>query len=151
MDVLSGDSLNGIIDLIITRLHLSSFEVKCFWHYLTNNGNDDLLLTDDEWNMVKNAIPKNFDYLTDSVSFKYKNFIYYKKEVDFYGNQDLDWALGCANVTFTRTGTPVGIKDPYNFDALVNSHRTELDEYVTRLIGWLGIGKPYNIVYGIHE
>lgn len=152
MDVLSGASIDDIIDFLISLLNFSSFELKCLRHYLKQSGRE-LQLTQEEWSMVCNAIPENFDYLTGAIPFVYNNFIYYKQEVNFYGNQNLNWALGRATVTFTPTGTPVGLYDEYNFDALKEG-RTDTDEAVTRIMGQLeqlGTGAPYVITYGIFQ
>ena len=58
-------------------------------------------------------------------------------------------ALGRAKVTFPPSGTPVGLYDEYNFDALIGE-REDTDEAVTRIMGQieqLGVGAPYLLKY----
>lgn len=77
---------------------------------------------------------------------------YYSKCISFYNNDEFDYALGCATVFFDESGTPVGLRDYYDFDPA--EHRGDMEEKLTQIMAELEKtpfgGKPYDILYGIY-
>ncbi len=150
MGASSGSGLWPIdIEYLLSKLqNISSFEKKCFRHYLTGKG-DKLQLTSSEWDLVKDAA-EGKGKRDENNSFTVKGKKYYRRSVSFYDNPDLDWALGVATVTFDADLKPVGITDDYNFNALKEGIRKDEDEYVTQIMGMLQLGTDYKITYGIY-
>jgi hypothetical protein len=71
--------------------------------------------------------------------------------MSFYDTNEFDYSLGNAMVYFDANGTPVGLRDIYDFDPA--SHRASGEEKLVKVMNGfaqLGVGKPYDIVYGIH-
>ena len=147
----SSITLSDLLELVSGLTNFSSFERKCLKHYLQGTGNG-LVLSQEEWAIVLNAVPENIEY-KKGTEFTYNNQTDYKCLVSFYNNSDLDWALGSATVTFTENGSPVGISDTYDFNALSEGNRSNMAEKLTRIMGYmeqLGVGKAYAITYGIN-
>ncbi|MDR0973542.1 MAG: hypothetical protein LBM61_06115 [Prevotellaceae bacterium] len=147
-----GDIVNTLLRLAEEKLN-SQFEQDCLKHYLDNTGTT-MELSKDTFQLIAAETLKLQEAaggrLAGTTSVNINGKRYYTKCINFYGCRDFDYALGCSTLYFDEEGTPVGIYDRYDFDAA--KHRDTLAEQLTELMSFLaskGIGKAYDIVYGV--
>lgn len=147
--------LAEILKPIAEKLN-SEFEKECLMHYLLKNG-ESLVINDNVFKGISEEVVKEQEKaggkLHGVTPVKINGQQYYSKCISFYNNDEFDYALGCATVFFDENGTPVGLKDRYDFNPA--EHRGEMEEKLTQIMAELEKtplgGKPYDILYGIHS
>lgn len=146
--------INEILKPIAEKLN-SEFEKECLMHYLLKNG-ATLKVTDEVFKRIAAVAVKEQEKaggkLNGTIPVTIGGKQYYSKCISFYSDDEFDYALGCATVFFDENGTPVGLRDLYDFDPA--EHRGEMEEKLTKIMAELEKtplgGKPYDILYGIY-
>jgi hypothetical protein len=149
----STDALVGKLISAIAKL-ISEFELTCIMHFVIGKG-ETMTLSDDTFQGIANEVMKLQKAaggpLVGASPVTIKGKQYYTKCINFYGSEAYDYALGCSTVYFDAEGTPVGIRDRYDFDAAKHrdSDSENLVKIVNMLMQLLKVGKEYDIVYGV--
>ena len=146
--------LTEILKPIAEKLN-SEFEKECLMHYLLKGG-ETLIVSDDVFKRIAEEAVKEQEKaggkLQGATPVKINGKQYYSKCISFYNNDEFDYALGCATVFFDESGTPVGLRDYYDFDPA--EHPGDMEEKLTQIMAELEKtpfgGKPYDILYGIY-
>lgn len=120
---------------------VSSFEAFCLQNYVLHGG--DVALTDNEFDRILSAAGSGGTY-----SWKKINGVWYEvRVVSFYENDEFNAALGTATIYYDEDGYAVAFSDTYDFNAMPQGERDELNELWTN-IGSFIPGEAYDIVYG---
>lgn len=151
------DKINAFLKPVLDKLN-SPFEIECLQHYLSKKG-DILIVPQDVFERIAAVAVKEQEKaggkLAGATPITIDGKTYYTKCISFYGNQEFDYALGCATVFFDEDGKPVGLRDRYDFNPEPGGHRGTKEEQLTQIMNDLEKtpfgGKPYDILYGIHD
>lgn len=149
--------LNEILKPLAEKLN-SDFEKECLRHYLVEGGKT-MIVSDDVFGRIAAVATKEQEKaggkLAGATPVTIDGKKYFTKCISFYNDDEFDYALGCAYVFFDEEGTPVGLKDRYDFNPSSTGHRGEKEEKLTEIMNELEKtkfgGKPYDIFYGIHN
>lgn len=149
--------INDILKTVGEKLN-SEFEKECMIYYLKKSGLP-MIVKDDVFERIAAVAVKEQEKaggkLAGATPITIDGKPYYTKCISFYGDREFDYALGCATIFFDENGTPVGLRDRYDFDPKPGGHRGDQEEKLTQIMAELEKtrlgGKPYDILYGIHD